>query len=75
MIGYQNSRHFLNQWEAEKPYQNQSWHGRTRFPTLGAGHVHLLWILIGPLCCLRFFVIGQSNYFGFGFTKLNWKPV
>ena len=22
-----------------------------------------------------FFVIGLSNYFGFGFTTLNWKPL
>ena len=33
--------------------QNQSWLGRTRFPTLGAGYVYLLWVLIGSLCCLR----------------------
>ena len=33
--------------------QNQSRLGRTRFPALSAGHVYLLWALIGSLCCLR----------------------
>ena len=32
--------------------QNQS-RLRTRFPALGAGYMYLLWVLIGPMCCLR----------------------
>ena len=32
--------------------QNQSRLGRTQFPALGAGHVYLLRVLIGSLCCL-----------------------
>ena len=45
-----------------------------RFPALAAGDIHFLWILIGSLRCLRL-VIGQNNYFVFGFTTLNWKPL
>ena len=34
------------------------------------------WLLIVQwFCCLVPVVIGQSNYFSFGFTALNWKPL
>ena len=46
MIGWQNSRHFLNQWE-ENP--NQSWLARTRFPALCLGYIHSPRILFGLL--------------------------
>ena len=32
--------------------QNQSLLGHTRFPSLGAGYLCLLWVLIGSFCCL-----------------------
>ena len=35
VIGWQNSCHFPNQWEARP---NQFWLPRTRFPALGAGY-------------------------------------
>ncbi len=41
---------------------------RTRFPALRASFPRGL---IGLLDCLCPFVIAQSDYFGFGFTKLN----
>ena len=44
--------------------QNQSRLGHTRFPALGGGHVYLLRVLIGSLCCLRlltFVVIGHCK--------------
>ena len=50
VIGWQNSRHLLSQWEAKrKPIATC-----TRvFPPFGAGCVQLLQILIGLLNCLR----------------------
>ena len=71
MIGWQSSRHFLNQWKAKpKPIVFD----RTRFPRL----TQITCI------CFEFWladwlftscVIGQRNYFGFDFTTLNWKPL
>ena len=55
----------------EKQNRNQSCLARTLFPALGAGYIYSLRILVGPLYFFKFFVIGQSNYFGFGFTTLN----
>ena len=44
MIGWQSSRHFLNQWKAKpKPFVL----ARTRFPALDAGYMNLLQVLIG----------------------------
>ena len=55
----------------EKQKQNQLCLARPRFPALGAGYTYLLRTLIGSL---RFTsVIGQSNYFGFGFTTPSWN--
>ena len=50
MIGLKNSRHLLNQSDAN---QNQSRLGRTRFPALSAGYVYLLRVLIGSFCCFH----------------------
>ena len=48
MIGWQTSRHFLDQWETKpKPILCLA---RTRFAALDAGCTHLLRILIGLLC-------------------------
>ena len=49
VIGWQNSRHFLNQWEAKR----KPWLARTRFPALGACYMYFLRILIGSLRYLR----------------------
>ena len=72
VIGWNFSRHFFNQSEEKpKPIVARA----CTFPR--------------PLCRLRVitssfdwftglsssFLIGQSNYFGFGFTTLNWKPL
>ena len=57
----------------ENPSQNQSCFRRTRFPTLGASYVFAPnsdWFVV----LFASAAIGQSNYFGFGFTTLNWKP-
>ena len=46
----------------EKPNQNQPWLGRTRFPALGAGYMHLLRILSSSLRCLRLlWLVRHSN--------------
>ena len=37
--------------------------------SIGTCHVYFLRVLIRSSCV----VIGQSNYFGFGFTTLKWK--
>lgn len=47
-----NSRHLLNQSD-ENWNQSQRQFGHVGFPALSAGHVHLLWNLIGLLCCVR----------------------
>ena len=51
MIGWQSSRHFLNEWKTKpKPIVL----GRTRLPALDAGYMYLLrQILIGSLRCLH----------------------
>ena len=54
------------------PNQNQSCFGRTRFPALAWRQLHVFasnsdWLVV----LFTSVVIGQSNYFGFGFTTLN----
>ena len=60
MIGWQSSRHFLNQWEA-KPKSIVL--GRTRFPALDAGYLHVFasssnWLVV----LFTSVVIGQRNH-------------
>ena len=66
MIGQQNSRHFLNQWEFKpKPIV---------FPALASVTVFAPnsdWLVV----LFTSVEIGQSNYFGIGPTELNWKPL
>ena len=65
MIGWQNSRHFLNQWEA-KPKLIVL--GRTRFPALDAGYMYFAsssdWLIV----LFTSAMIGQRDYFGFSFS-------
>lgn len=63
-----NSLSLLSTNERKNP--NQSWLAHRCFSALGAGYMHLLWVLIGLLHCLLQSAIGQSNYIGFG-----WKPL
>ena len=53
--------------------QSQSWLARASFPALCAIASSSDW----AMDCSASFVIGhdQSNYFDFGFTTLNWKPL
>ena len=70
VIGQQNSRHFLDQWEA-KPKPIAIW-TRVFSRALRRSHVIALnsdWFI----ALFASVVIGQSNCFGFGFTVLNWK--
>ena len=52
-----------------KQNQNPSWLAREKFPAFRV----IASIFDWTMDCPAFFVTGQSNYFGFGFTKLNWK--
>ena len=45
----------------------------TRFPALCVSYTCLLGVLIGSLDCVCRYVIGQIDYFSFGFTTLNSK--
>ena len=72
VIGCQNSRHFLNQWEANpKPIVPRShvfsraWH---RLPVFASSSDWF--ILLFPSV-----MIGRSNYFAFDFATLNLKPL
>ena len=67
MIGLQNSRHFLNQWEA-KPKPIVVW-PHAFSPVWRRLHVFAFisdWLVM----LFKSVAIGQSNYFGFGFTTL-----
>ena len=70
VIGLKISRHFLNQSEVKlKPIATSS---RTFSRALCRLHVFASsfdWFTGLPVS----FVIGQSDYFGFGFTTLIWK--
>ena len=57
--------------------ENQSSLARTRFPALDACCMYVLWVLMNWFITLpTFVVIGQNHdYFGFGFTTVNWKPL
>ena len=72
MIGSQSSRHFLNQWEVKpKPIVfcshafSRAWRRLHVFASSSDGLIVLFTSV----------VIGQRNYFGFGLTTLNWKPL
>ena len=72
-IGSQNSYHFLNQLEPEqKPIAPRSHvFSRARRPlhAFASNLIGLFITLFAPV------VIGQGNYFGFGFTTLSRKPL
>jgi len=56
-----------------KGNQNQLWLTHTCFPALHISFMYLLQVKIGSYCLSVSFVIGQSDYTGFGFMTLNWK--
>ena len=72
VIGLKDSRQFFNQWEAKpKPIALC-----TRDFSRGLSELHVIarnfdWFiaLSAPV------VIGRSNYFGFGFSTVIWKPL
>ena len=67
LFDWLKTRHFLNQSEAQPKPIATCGIAHTRFPTRGAGYMYLLssdWF-IGLSASV---VIGQSNYFGLGFT-------
>ena len=72
MIGLKDSRHFFIQSEVQPKPIVTRWHAfsgalrQLRVITLSFDWFTVLSV---------FFVIGQSNYFGFGFTTLKWKPL
>ena len=72
MIGLKNSRQFFIQSEVKpKPivtYSHAFSRALRQLPVITSSFD---WLTV--LCV--FFVIGYSNYFGFGFTTLNWKPL
>ena len=72
MIGLKNSRHFFIQSEVkQKPIATRS-HAFSR----ALRQVHVITTSFDWFTVLSVsFVIGQSDYFGFGFTTLNWKPL
>ena len=53
----------------QKWNQNQSWLARASFPALRVIASSFDW----TVDCPASFVIGQSNYFGFGLTTLSWN--
>ena len=68
VIGKQNSRHFLNQWESKlKPivFSPHAFSRAWRQLHVFASNSDWLVVLFTSVA------IGQSNYFGFGFTTLN----
>ena len=72
MIGLKNSRHFFIQSEVKpKPIVTRS-HAFSR--ALRPLHV-ITWSFDWFIVLSVFFVIGWSDYFGFGFTTLNGKPL
>ena len=74
MIGWQNSRHFFNQWEAKpKPIVTWSQAFSRAWRRLHELALNSDWFI----ALFASVVIGKSNYFGFGFgfTTVNWKPL
>ena len=55
--------------------QNQSCPARTRFPSFGVVYIYLCSMFDCFIVLFASVVIGQSNYFGFGFSTLIWKPL
>ena len=71
-IGLKNSRQFFIQSEVKpKPIVNHAHAFSRALRQLPVITSSFDWF--NGLCV--FFVIGKSNYFGFGFTTLNWKPL
>ena len=72
MIGSKFSRHFFNQSEVKpKPIVARACTFSRALCRLSAITSSFHWFTgLSPS-----FLIGQSNYFGFGFTTLIWKPV
>ena len=63
LLGFKILRHLLSQSEVKpKPIAQI-------FPRFVPATCTLFRVLIGPMDCCGSFVIGQSNYFGFDFTK------
>ena len=72
LIGSQNSRHFLNQSDAKlKPIVIWSHAFSRAWRRLDVFASSSDWFLV----LFSSVVIGQSDYFGFGFTILNWKQL
>ena len=71
MIGWQSSRHFLNQWELGQTKSNCAWsHAFSRaWRQLRVFSSSTNWLIV----LFTSVVFGQRNYFGFGFTTLNWN--
>ena len=72
MIGLKDSRQFFNQWEAKpKPIAP-----RTRDSSRASSELQVIarncdWFM----ALFVVVVIGQSDYFGFGFSTVIWKPL
>ena len=67
-----SSRHFLNQWESKPKPIVLSPHAFSRaWRQLYELASNSDWLVV----LFTSIAIGQSNYFGFGFTTLNWKPL
>ena len=72
LIGLLNSRHFLNQWESKPKPIVSSPHAFSRaWRQLHVFALNSDWLVV----LFTSVAMGQSNYFGFGFTTLNWKPL
>ena len=72
MIGLKNSRHFFIQSEVQpKPIVTRSHAFSRALRQLPVITSSFDWFTVLSV----FFVIGQSNYFGYGFTTLKWKPL
>ena len=72
MIGLNNSRHFFMLSDVKpKPIVT-----RLHEFSCALRQLHVITSSFDWFTVLsEFFVIGQSNYFGFGFTTLKWKPL
>ena len=72
MTGLKDSRQFFSQWEAKPkpiaPCTRDFSRALSKFQII-AGKCDWFIALFAP------FVIGRSNYFGFGFSTVIWKPL
>ena len=71
-IGFKNSRHFFIQSQVKpEPVETHS-----RMFSRALCQLHVITTSFDWLTVIFMaFVIGYSNYFGFGVTTLNWKPL